>query len=92
MEKKVYRINDIDDYLDRLTIRQAELLIEHCNKFQIAPDICAWYNNMEDFYSDWCDPKIVGLTRTDARERLEDGKDEGEFKIFSNGEIVRLVI
>ena len=92
MGKKIYTVNDIDDYMNKITDNQAKFLIKHCNKYKIKPEICAWYDNMKDFYSDWCDPKTVGMTKEEARARLEDGKSEGEFKVFSNGEIVRLVI
>lgn len=37
--KKIYTINEIDDYMNRLTENQAQLLIEHCNKYQIKPEI-----------------------------------------------------
>lgn len=84
----MYNSNDIKDYKNRLTEEQKELLIKHCNSYNIYPNICAWYDNWEDFCSDWCDG--VGYTRTEARRILHGGK--GEFKIFKNGEIVRLVL
>lgn len=88
MTKRLYKIEDIDDYKDRLTEEQKKVLIRHCNRYEINPEICAWYDNWEDFCSDWCSDD-VGLTRTEARERLNEGT--GEFCRFGNGEIVRLV-
>lgn len=85
----MYKISDIDDYQDRLTQEQAQALIKHCNRYEIKPVICAWYDDWEDFCSDWCSENI-GYTKTQARKLLHGGK--GEFKIFSNDEIVRLVI
>ena len=37
----------------RLSKEQAEELLKHCNEFGIHPEICAWYDDMEDFYTDW---------------------------------------
>lgn len=88
MAKGIYKVTDIDDYQNRLTEEQKKALIAHCNRYEIKPEICAWYDNWEDFCSDWCDG--VGYTRTQAREIYHGGK--GEFCTFSNGEIVRLVI
>lgn len=84
--KNVYKITDIEDYLNKITPEQGKLLIRHCNKYNIHPKICAWYNNWEDFCIDWCD--YVGLTKTEAREKLQNSN--GEFKIFPNGEIIRI--
>jgi len=86
MAKGIYKVEDIDDYQNRLTEDQINRLIRHCNRYEVAPNICAWYDDWEDFCSDWCDE--IGYTRTEARERLNFGK--GEFCKFSNGEIVRL--
>lgn len=50
-EKKVYTIKDIDNYQDgRLSDNQAKKLVEHCNNYKIYPCICAWYDDMDDFY------------------------------------------
>ena len=76
--------------MKRLTEDQKRLLVEHSNKYQINPEICAWYDNMEDFYSDWCNINDLNFTKEEARSRFVDGKEKGEFKVFSNGEIVRL--
>lgn len=83
-----YNINDIDDYQNRLDEEQKSKLIKHCNKYEIAPNICAWYDNLEDFYSDWCK---IGYTKKQAKELLNNNI-ENEFIKFSNGEIIRLVV
>ena len=83
-----YKINEIDDYQNRLTGDQEKLLIRHCNKYGIKPCICAWYDDMDDFYSDWCDD--IGYSKTDARSLLSEG--DGQFKKFKDGQIIRLVL
>ena len=87
MARGLYNITDIDDYQNRLTEEQKKALIRHCNRYEIKPVICAWYDDMEDFFSDWCG---IGYTRTEARKLYHGGK--GEFCTFNNGEIVRLVL
>lgn len=89
MEKEIFNVNDIDDYMNKITEEQKKVLIKHCNKYGIKPVICAWYDDLEDFFSDWCSENI-GYTRTEARKLLHGGK--GEFITFSNGEILRLSI
>ncbi len=86
MAKQKYEISDIDDYQNRLTEKQKKLLIRHCNRYQIAPEICAWYDDMDDFYSDWVEQ--IGYTKTGARKLMQDNKDE--FKRFSDSSIIRL--
>ena len=83
----MYDYTPIEDYQNRLTESQKELLLKHCDSYGIKPEICAWYDNMEDFYSDWTS---VGYSKTDAKSLLS-VNDGGEFKKFKNGSIVRLV-
>lgn len=90
MAKELYNIKDIDDYQNRLTPEQKENLIKHCNKYNVAPEICAWYDDMDDYYSDWCSDNI-GYSKAEARDKIKTN-DNGEFKKFSNGEIVRLIV
>lgn len=85
-----YTVEDINDYANRLTEEQKKLFIRHCNRYRVKPVICAWYDDMDDFYSDWCD--VVGFTKTEARQRLKEGKRIGEFKIFSDNQIIRVSI
>lgn len=89
---KTYTVEDINDYQNRLSEQQATELIEHCNRFGIEPDICAWYDDMDDFYQDWVEDNNICKTESEADERYEYGVDIGEFKAFPNGEIVRLVM
>lgn len=63
-------------------------VIKHCKRYNIEPNVCAYYEDWEDFCSDWCDD--IGYTRTDARELLHGGK--GEFQIFKNWGILRFSI
>jgi len=86
MEKGLFIVTDIDDYRNRLNEEQKQAIIKHCNRYKIKPIICAWYDDWEDFCSDWCDG--VGYTRTQAKKVYHGGK--GEFCTFSSGEIVRL--
>jgi len=88
---KKFTVADIDDYKKKITDEQARMLIKHCNHHGVAPEICAWYDDMKDFYSDWCG-KSVGYTKEQAKRVFFEGKNIGEFKVFKNGEIVRLVV
>ena len=83
----MYDYTAIEDYQNKLTENQKKLLLKHCNSYGIKPEICAWYDDMEDFYSDWTS---VGYSKTDAKSLLS-VNDGGEFKKFKNGSIVRLV-
>jgi hypothetical protein len=84
-----YKIQDIDDYRNRLTEKQKQSLLKHCNRYNVNPNICAWYDDLEDFFSDWCDD--LGYKKMEARQLLKKNNNQGEFHIFDNGEIVRLV-
>lgn len=46
----------------------------HASEYDIEPKICAWYKDMDDFYSDWCS---IGYTKEQADRLLEE--DSGEF-------------
>ena len=58
----------------------------HCKRYDTYT-ICAWYEDLEDFFSDWCG---IGYTRTEARKIYYGG--QGEFQTFPNGNIIRYVI
>lgn len=77
---------DIDDYQSRLTEEDKKHLLNHCNEFEIAPVICAWYDNLDDFFEDWVDH--VGYTKETSALMLANNRDE--FKQFKDGRIVRL--
>ncbi len=87
-----YIVENIDDYQNRLTDKQKQILINHCNDFDIFPNICAWYDDMNDFYQDWVYDNKIYKNKKDAKCRYDEGIETGEFKKFSSGEIVRLVI
>lgn len=51
-------------------------------------EICAWYENWDDFCSDWCG---IGYTRKQAKELLHGGK--GEFMVLPDSEeIIRFAL
>ena len=84
-----YTVDMIDDYQNRLSDEQKQKLIKHCNKYNIAPIICAWYEGYKDFIDEWVQ---YGYNRTEARYKLSPSyENSGEFKKFSTGEIIRLV-
>ena len=84
-----FTLNDIDDYQNRLTDTQKEQVLSHCNEKNIKPNICAWYDDMDDFYSDWCEELNYSLE--DADSLLSD--ESGEFLEFENSaSIIRFSI
>lgn len=87
-----YTIKDIDDYQKRLTEEQKQILIKHSNEFAIHPEICAWYDDMEDFYQDWISDNKIFETEEQADNRYEEGLESGEFLKFSDGQIIRLSV
>jgi len=86
-EYKKYVYSSIDDYQNRLTDEQKDIVLEHCKENSIKPIICAWYDDMDDFYSDWCDE--VGYSKEYADALYSHGSDSGEFLSFSDKAIVR---
>ena len=88
---KRFNIDMIDDYSNKPTEEQKIALVKHCNRYNIKPEICAWYKDWDDFCSDWVDS--IGYSKTEARELLSGKRDnKGEFKVFSDKTIVRLVL
>ena len=84
----MYTIKDIDDYQNRLTEEQAEELIKHCDEFDIYPEICAWYDNMDDFYTDWIYDNKIFKTKKGADERYKYGTEIGECISMPNYDFV----
>ena len=82
-----YTTSHIDDYENRLTEEQKLTVVEHANNFELEPNICAWYNDMEDFYSDWVGE--LHYTEEEARRLL--CENDGEFLCFDNDTIIRFV-
>lgn len=65
-----------------------KVIARHSKRYDIKTEICAWYSDMDDFFSDWC---AIGYTRSEAR-RLFHG-DIGEFQTLPNGKgIIRYVL
>ena len=85
-----WTVEDVKDYLNHLTKEQIELIVNHCNEYGIKPDLCAWYKDMDDFYSDWCDE--VGYSESEADRVFEEGSQSGEFIQFSDESIVRFTM
>ena len=53
---------------------------KHAMRYALHGDVCAYYTNLEDFFSDWTS---IGYTRTEARALLHGGKGEF-FKLPDN--------
>lgn len=83
----IYTTSNIDDYRNRLTEEQKLTVVEHANNFELEPNICAWYDDMEDFYSDWCGE--LGYTQEEADSLF--CENDGEFLQFNNDTIIRFV-
>lgn len=73
------RINYLTQYIN-LTKEIEQKIEKHAKRYGIKAEICAYYEDWEDFCSDWCD--FCGYTRTEARKLLHGGK--GEFMILPN--------
>lgn len=72
-------------YLNRyikVTEEIRQKIEKHAKRYGIKAEICAWYQNWNDFCSDWCSNNI-GYTRTEARRLLHGGK--GEFMFLPDG-------
>lgn len=83
-----FKIEQIDDYRSRLTPEQKVLVIEHCNKYNIKPTICAWYDDEDDFYDVWMDE--LGYEQSTSEYILNGEMDnQGEFITFEDGQIIR---
>lgn len=66
-----------------------EKIEKHARRYNINSEICAWYSDWGDFYSDWCNN--LGYTKTEARKILHGGI--GEFmKLPKNLGIVRFTL
>lgn len=80
------------EYLDKyikVTDAVKAKIIKHVRRYNINPEICAWYADWNDFCSDWCDG--CGYTRTEARVIRHGG--HGEFMDLPHKKgIVRFVI
>lgn len=81
-----YSIEDIDDYQDKLSEQQTYELLHHCNEWNIAPIICAWYDDMDDLQDDYSEH--CGYSKDTTNDYVNEYPQM--FCEFSNGEIVKL--
>ena len=83
----MYIKKDINGFIDRLTIKQKEILLKHCNTFNIKPEIRAWYNNLEDL----CRGHSVMCDYTEKESiNMYQSNTHHNFVTFPNGEIIKL--
>ena len=52
--------------------------------------ICAWYKDMDDFYSDWCNPNDCAYSKEEADSLLH--TNSREFQIIEGVGILRYVV
>lgn len=79
------------EYLSRYITLTEDLLLaigKHAMRYVLKSDICAYYTDLEDFFSDWTG---IGYTRTEARVLLHSGMGEF-FKLPDNLGYVRFAI
>lgn len=82
-------IKYLSNYIS-LTTDVKNKIEKHAKRYGIRAEICAWYQDWQDFCSDWCG-KNIGYTKTEARKLLHGGY--GEFMSLPNGlGIVRFVL
>jgi hypothetical protein len=87
MEKTIFTIENIHDYMKKISIEQSNELLNHCNKYDIEPKICAWYTDLNDLFEDYKDH--CNYDNDQIEDLLDIDKDA--FCTFLNGEIVKLV-
>ena len=76
----------------KVTYEVVEKIRTHVKKFELTGEICAWYKNMDEFYSDWAHEALGGLSQEKARERYNEGKETGEFQFIKDYGIIRYVL
>ena len=64
----------------KVTSEVRKKIERHAKRYGIEAEICAWYNDWDDFCSDW---EEAGYSRTEARRLLHNGK--GEFMTLPDG-------
>ena len=65
---------------------------KHIKEYKLTDQICAWYENMTDFYSDWCDKYNGYYSKEEAREIYDEGICDGEFQRIKGYGILRYVV
>jgi hypothetical protein len=86
MSDCIKSVDYISKYME-VTDEHIDAIIRHCSKYNIKPKVCAWYKNIDDFYSDWMG---IGYTKETADRLLTNCKEE--FQKFKNGNIIRYEI
>ena len=79
------------DYLSQYITLTDQIVLavgKHAMRYVLHGDICAYYTNLEDFFSDWTS---IGYTRTEARALLHGGKGEF-FKLPDNLGYIRFAV
>lgn len=64
------------------------IILRHCNRYDVEPDIYACYSDWNDFCSHWCDG--VGYTLEEINKIYHAGK--GEFLTLNTGQIMQFGI
>lgn len=74
-----------------ITAKIKEAIEKHAQEKGLEPEICAYYEDMDDFYLDWI--SLCGYTKTIAKKLLDKGLKTGEFMYLPDGQgIVRFVM
>lgn len=70
-----------------LSENEIKAINRHMKKYNVSR-ICAWYEDWNDFCSDWCDE--IGYSKSEARKKLHNGS--GEFQTIKCLGILRYSI
>ena len=65
---------------------------QHIRKHGLSDTITAWYRDMPDFYSDWCDKYNCAYSKSEARGIYDEGICDGEFQRIKGYGILRYAI
>lgn len=71
---RVGHVHDKDAVSTSVEYDSFEDIGKHAMRYALHTDVCAYYSDMEDFFSDWCS---IGYSRTEARKLMHGG--HGEF-------------
>lgn len=74
-----------------LTTEIKDTIEKHAQEKGLEPEICAYYEDMADFYLDWVNS--CGYTKADAKKLFDKGLKTGEFMQLPDRQgIVRFVM
>lgn len=81
-------------YID-VSERVKKCIENHAKKYKLNPRICAWYKDMDDFYSDWAELQSaahytenclgIGYSAEEVEDRYDEGIKSGEFLWLPDG-------